>query len=92
MPRDPKLSAAVAMLKVAGHPLRARILLALDEGPRDGKALMEVSGCGQARLSGVLTPLRLVGLVETTQAGQRRVHALTPAGRTLAEALQKLSG
>jgi DNA-binding transcriptional ArsR family regulator len=92
MPQDPKLSAAVAMLKVASDPTRAGILLALDEGPQDGKALAESAGRDRTTTSHQLTTLRTAGLVESTPAGQRRVHALTPAGHTLAEAIRKLSG
>jgi DNA-binding transcriptional ArsR family regulator len=92
MPRDPKLAAAVAMLKVAGRPTRTLLLLELADGPRDTTDLAEAAGRNESTVSRDLTSLRLAALVETTKAGQRRVHALTPAGRTLAEAIRKLSG
>jgi DNA-binding transcriptional ArsR family regulator len=92
MPRDPTLAAAVAMFNLASDPTRAGILLELGEGPRGTTALVVAIGRHQNQVSHDLTKLRLAGLVESNRAGNRRVHALTPAGRTLAEALRKLSG
>jgi predicted transcriptional regulator len=92
MPRDPKLAAAVAMFKVAGNPLRTWILLKLAKAPRDTASLAKATGRSAGQVSYNLTALRQVGLVESTKAGQRRVHALTPDGRTLTKAMRKLSG
>jgi DNA-binding transcriptional ArsR family regulator len=93
MPRAPKRTAAdvARLFQLAGDPTRALILLELGEGPRDTTALVAAAGRPQSQVSHNLTRLRLAGLVETTQAGQHRLHALTPAGRTLAEAIRKLA-
>jgi predicted transcriptional regulator len=87
----PQWAKFARLFKLAGSPLRAQILLALDEGPRDTTALAEATGRRTAHGSNDLTALRLAGLVESTQAGQRRVHSLTPAGRVLCEAIRKLA-
>jgi DNA-binding transcriptional ArsR family regulator len=95
MPPAPKRTPAdvAGLFKLLGDPTRALILLELGagEGPRDTTALVAAVGRHQTQVSQNLTRLRAAGLVETTVAGARRVHALTPAGRVLAEAIERLS-
>jgi DNA-binding transcriptional ArsR family regulator len=93
MPPAPERTPAdvAALLELASRPACTAILLALGEGPRDTTALAAAVGRHQTQVSKGLTALRRAGLVETTKAGQRRLHAPTPAGRTLAEAIRKLA-
>ncbi|TXK18643.1 PadR family transcriptional regulator [Homoserinibacter sp. GY 40078] len=75
--------------------IRSAILVELLAGPLSG---YEVIRAIEARTSGVLSPgagtvyptLQLLvdeGLVEATQAGERKVYSLTDAGREAAEAV-----
>jgi DNA-binding transcriptional ArsR family regulator len=85
------LADVVGLFRLAGDPTRALILLELGAGPRDTTALAAAAGRPRSQVSHNLTRLRLAGLAVTTPAGKHRLHALTPAGRTLAEAIGKLS-
>jgi DNA-binding transcriptional ArsR family regulator len=85
------LADVAALLKLAGRPTRAGILLALADGPRGTTALAEAAGHRVSPVSNELVLLRLGGLVETATVGKRRVHSLTERGRVLAEAIRKLS-
>jgi DNA-binding transcriptional ArsR family regulator len=85
------LSEVAAAFHLAREPTRAGILLELGEGPRDTTALAAAVGRGASQVSSDLTALRRAGLVETTPAGQRRVHTLTARGLVVCEALRKLA-
>jgi ArsR family transcriptional regulator len=85
------IAEAAGLCLLLGDPTRLGILLELAAGPRDTTALGAAAGCSTTIISTGLTLLRLRGLVESTRAGQRNEHALTPAGRELAGVIVRLA-
>ncbi len=65
------LERAARMIKVLGHPLRLRILEALERGELNVAELQEATGASQALVSQQLGILRAHGVVEPRRDGPR---------------------
>ena len=62
---------AARVIRVLGHPLRLRLLEALEAGERHVAELQEASGVSQAMVSQQLSILRANGVVESRREGAR---------------------
>ena len=71
MPRldDHVLERASALIKCLGHPLRLRLLEALEKGERTVSELQMCTGASQAVVSQQLSILRGRGVVEASREG-----------------------
>jgi DNA-binding transcriptional ArsR family regulator len=67
--RAATLRSAAAVIKCLGHPLRLRLLEAMETGERTVSALQGFSGAGQAAVSEQLGILRGQGVVEARREG-----------------------
>lgn len=65
------LERAARMIKVLGHPLRLKILEALERGELNVAELQEAAGASQALVSQQLGILRAHGIVEPRRDGPR---------------------
>lgn len=65
------LERAARIIKVLGHPLRLRILEALEDGELNVAELQEATGASQALVSQQLGILRAHGIVEPRRDGPR---------------------
>ena len=88
---EARVSEAAGWFKVLDDATRMWIFLEVGAGPRDTTALAVATGCALSFVSTSLTALRRTGLVDTTPAGKRYVHELTPAGRAVCEAVRRLA-
>ena len=61
----------VAVLKALAHPMRMRIMQALDSGERNVGEIDEAVGIGQPTLSQQLAVLRRAGLVSTRKEAKQ---------------------
>jgi ArsR family transcriptional regulator len=69
---DPEvLERAARVIRILGHPLRLRILEALEDGERNVADLQEELGAGQAAVSQQLAILRSEGVVGARRDGPR---------------------
>lgn len=69
---DPEiLERAARVIRILGHPLRLRILEALEDGERNVADLQEELGTGQAVVSQQLAILRSEGVVGARRDGPR---------------------
>lgn len=86
-----ELSRAAERLKQVSDPTRLRVLLALDESPRNVTQLRdELGGISQPALSHHLALLRHGRLIEPSRQGKTNVYDLTPAGKELSDVVNKL--
>ncbi|KRT62366.1 MAG: transcriptional regulator, ArsR family [Chloroflexi bacterium CSP1-4] len=65
------LERAARVIRVLGHPLRLRLLEALEDGERHVAELQEAAGVSQAMVSQQLGILRAHGVVERRREGPR---------------------
>ena len=65
------LERAARVIKILGHPIRLRLLEALEDGERHVAELQEVTGVGQAMVSQQLGILRSDGVVDARRDGSR---------------------
>lgn len=66
---DDVLARASAVIKCLGHPLRLRLLEAMEKGERTVSELQECTGTSQAVVSQQLSILRGRGVVEAIREG-----------------------
>lgn len=92
-PNAPAMRRLCELLKLGADPTRARVLLELEDGERDGSQLLEVVQTHSlTSLSPHLRLLRLAELVEVRPEGIRAMFSLTPRGRVLLGAIQAMPG
>lgn len=92
-PRAMTLDDLAAVMKVAGHPSRVRILFLLAGGPRDVTGMRESLGVAGNGLNFHVTWMRTLGLVAGERRGYFREYSLTERGRRLhAAAASVLAG
>ncbi len=68
---DRALDHAARVIKILGHPIRLRLLEALEAGERHVAELQDVTGVGQAIVSQQLGILRSHGVVDARREGAR---------------------
>ncbi len=73
------LARAAAVIKCLGHPLRLRILEALEDGERTVVELQARTGATQAMVSQQLATLRGRGIVTPRRAGQYVRYSIADA-------------
>jgi DNA-binding transcriptional ArsR family regulator len=71
------LHQAAAVIKCLGHPLRLRLLEAMESGERTVSELQALSGAGQATVSEQLGILRGHGVVEARRDGAFVYYRIT---------------
>lgn len=71
------LERAARVIRVLGHPLRLRMLEALEDGERNVTELVEASGAPQALVSQHLAILRAEGVVGSRREGFRVFYRIT---------------
>jgi len=76
-PSDAALLATARLLAVAAHPVRLRVLLALDRcGPQSAGELQAQAGIEQSAMSHQLRRLRAERLVDTERHGRHVIYRL----------------
>lgn len=68
---------AARVIRVVGHPLRLRLLEALEAGERNVTELVRAVGVSQAMVSQQLGILRAEGVVDTRRDGARVYYRIT---------------
>lgn len=63
------LERAAAVIRCLGHPLRLRLLEALERGERTVTALQDYAGASQAAVSQQLAAMRAQGIVDARRKG-----------------------
>jgi DNA-binding transcriptional ArsR family regulator len=97
MARRPARPTAQSLAQLAGSlaivvdPHRLATLFLLAEGERYVEVLREAMGTTSSTASFHLARLRAAGLVESRADGARRIYTITPAGRSLVDAVGKLA-
>jgi len=71
------LAQAAEVIKCLGHPLRLRLLEALDTGEKTVTELQEYSGANQAAVSQQLATLRARNIVDNRRDGARVYYRIT---------------
>ncbi len=71
------LQSAAGVIKCLGHPLRLRLLEAMEAGEQTVSALQRFSGAGQAAVSEQLGILRGQGVVEARREGPFVYYRIT---------------
>jgi ArsR family transcriptional regulator len=71
------LARAAAVIKCLGHPLRLRLLEALEDGERTVSDLTHLSGASQAIVSQQLGIMRGRGVVNATRRGPYVFYGIT---------------
>jgi ArsR family transcriptional regulator len=66
---DDVLSRAATVIKCLGHPLRLRLLEALEQGERTVSELQEYADMNQAAVSQQLATLKARGIVDSRREG-----------------------
>jgi len=74
---DATLDRAAALIKCLGHPLRLRLLGAMEAGERTVSDLQAAAGAGQAIVSQQLGILRGRGVVEAQRRGAFVYYGIT---------------
>lgn len=78
-----------ALFRLASHPIRATVVLALNGGPVDNPGIERATGGGKGVVNQYLILLQGAGLVESRRAGvSSSLHTLTDRGRWLAGAIE----
>jgi len=79
-PTDAELEATARLLAVAAHPVRLRVLIALDRrGPLSAGDLQALAGVEQSAMSHQLHKLRDARLVDAERRGRRMIYRLHDA-------------
>jgi ArsR family transcriptional regulator len=71
------LSKAAEVIKCLGHPLRLRILEALERGETTVSELQDYAGATQAAVSQQLATMRARGVVDNRREGARVFYRIT---------------
>jgi DNA-binding transcriptional ArsR family regulator len=71
------LAAASEVIKCIGHPLRLRLLEALESGEKSVSELQKYSGATQVMVSQQLTTLKARGVVESRRKGSHMYYRIT---------------
>jgi ArsR family transcriptional regulator len=74
---DSVLAEAAEVIKVLGHPLRLRLLEALEAGEKTVSELQEYAGATQAGVSQQLATLRARGVVDNRREGAHVFYRIT---------------
>jgi ArsR family transcriptional regulator, virulence genes transcriptional regulator len=83
------LSRAAAVIRCLGHPLRLRLLEALETGEKTVTELQEHAGASQPMVSHHLTVLKAHGVVELRRAGPfARYSIVEPKVRSILECIR----
>ena len=83
------LSRAAAVLRCLGHPLRLRLLEALETGEKTVSELQEYAGVSQPMVSQHLTVLKAHGVVDLRRAGPfARYSVVEPKVKSILECIR----
>lgn len=74
---QPVIERAARVIRVLGHPLRLRLLEAMEAGERNVTELVAVTGVSQATVSQQLAILRAEGVVGARRDGPRVFYRVT---------------
>jgi len=73
---DETLTTAAEVIKCLGHPLRLRLLEALESGEKSVSQLQEYSGATQTMVSQQLTTLKGRGIVASRREGAHNYYSI----------------
>lgn len=77
--RDVILTRAASVIKCLGHPLRLRLLEALETGEKTVSELQETTGASQAAVSQQLATMRGRGIVDSRREAANVYYWITEA-------------